>query len=98
MERQGEDFAPVPDNKLLHEKQIEVVMIVRRHMVALEAKDNRLVAAVVVEQLVDHQIIQLLHKEGVVIKDSQVKEYRSEEVDQNCDFKCILILITSIHF
>ena len=74
MERQGEDFAPVPDNKLLHEKQQEVVVILGSHMVDLVAKDNRLVAAVVVEQLVDHQTIQLLHKEGVVVKDSQAKE------------------------
>ena len=73
MERQGEDFAPVPDNKLLHEKQQEVVVILGSHMVDLVAKDNRLVAAVV-EQLVDHQTIQLLHKEGVVVKDSQAKE------------------------
>ena len=73
MERQGEDFAPVPDNKLLHEKQQEVMVILGSHMVDLVAKDNRLVAAVV-EQLVDHQTIQLLHKEGVVVKDSQAKE------------------------
>ena len=33
MEQQGEDFAPVPDNKLLHEKQQEVVQVIAREKV-----------------------------------------------------------------